>query len=281
MINIAVLLTCHNRKEKTLICLQALYSCILPANHFLSVFLVDDGSTDGTTKAVEGKFPEVNVYLGNGKLFWNKGMSLAWDKASNSLDFDFYLWLNDDTILKESSISEMIESYHEVLNDQQKHTIICGACENRTDSGIFSYGGKNESGPIIPNGQLQSCTYINGNAVLVSKMIFRAIGNLCPDYTHIMGDFDYGLRAIKMGFKCYTTKSFVAVCPPNEGLPAWCNPNTPLKNRWQLLHSPKGLNISEYIIFRKKHYGWKWIVFALKAYARAIFPSFYSKLSNK
>jgi GT2 family glycosyltransferase len=208
-------------------------------------------------------------------------MRLAWEKAATVFDFDFYLWLNDDTVIEKKALCELIDIHQEVLNSENKHAIICGACKSFSNSEIYSYGGRTEFDPVIPNDQLQSCKYINGNVVLIPIEIFHVIGNLSPDYTHIMGDFDYGLRAIKMGYKCYTTKSYVAICPPNEGIPAWCNPKTPLKKRWNLLHSPNGLNIHEYIVFRKKHDGWRWILFALKAYFRTVLPTFYSKLSNK
>ena len=45
MNKIAAILTCHNRKEKTLACLHSLFSIIST----IDVFLVDDGSTDGTS----------------------------------------------------------------------------------------------------------------------------------------------------------------------------------------------------------------------------------------
>jgi GT2 family glycosyltransferase len=77
MYTIAVLLTCHNRRDKTITCLDSLYNCLLPSDFQLDVFLVDDGSSDGTSKAVSEKFPSVNVIQGNGNLFWNQGMRLA------------------------------------------------------------------------------------------------------------------------------------------------------------------------------------------------------------
>ena len=49
--NISVLMTCHNRRELTLKCLGLLLSQI---GEDARVYLVDDGSTDGTAVAVAG-----------------------------------------------------------------------------------------------------------------------------------------------------------------------------------------------------------------------------------
>ncbi|MCW0483180.1 glycosyltransferase family 2 protein [Gaoshiqia sediminis] len=279
-ITIAVLLTCHNRRKKTLNCLESLYSAKCPTRQ-LDVFLVDDGSTDGTGEAIKFKFPKVVVIQGTGNLYWNQGMRLAWDTASKSRQYDFYLWLNDDTLVKIDALIELIQCFQEAMKKDQKPAIITGACESTENKNIFSYGGKTDLGPVIPNGTLQPCKYINGNVVLVSNVIFNELGNLSPDYTHAMGDFDYGLRAIKAGYRCYTTKSYIAICPTNPGIPAWCNPNTPLLQRLRLLKSPKGLNIKEYNIFRKRFWGWKWIIYALKAYLKILYPSLYFKISSK
>jgi glycosyltransferase involved in cell wall biosynthesis len=48
MIKIAVLITCHNRIQKTQTCLKSLFKQKKIENINLKVFLVDDGSTDGT-----------------------------------------------------------------------------------------------------------------------------------------------------------------------------------------------------------------------------------------
>ena len=50
--HISVLLTCHNRKAKTLGCLTSLYAAELPVGYDMEVYLVDDGCTDGTADAV-------------------------------------------------------------------------------------------------------------------------------------------------------------------------------------------------------------------------------------
>lgn len=278
--SIAVLMTCHNRKDSTLKCLQQLFKANIPGKIELKIYLVDDGSTDGTGDVIRETYPEIKVIKGDGNLFWNGGMRLAWEQASKHQDYDFYFWLNDDTVIDEDGISELLYCYSQLLETTKQPSIIVGSCKESAKNPLFSYGGRDENGPVIPNGHIQECKFINGNAVIIPKQIFHQLGNLSEDYTHAMGDFDYGLRAIQKGFNCYTTRKYIATCPTNKGIPAWCNPQTPLFKRIKLLHSPRGLNLREYNTFRKKFWGHRWIIFAIKAYLKALFPSIYLKLTR-
>ena len=94
----AVLITCHNRKPKTLACLTALFNQEPSPDVTIDVYLVDDGSTDGTTEEVHQTYPQVKILQGDGSLFWNGGMRKAFAEALKQ-DYDYYLWLNDDTVL--------------------------------------------------------------------------------------------------------------------------------------------------------------------------------------
>jgi GT2 family glycosyltransferase len=278
--NIAVLLTCHNRRETTLKCLASLYKNTIPDNFSLDVFLVDDGSTDSTGEAVKLEFPVVNVIQGDGNLYWNKGMRLAWETAAKNKDYEFYLWLNDDTHLDSDALSELLSCFFETKELELKESIIVGSCRNDSNSDEFSYGGRINDTPVIPNGSIQKCNYINGNLVLVPKIIFDSIGNLSPDFTHAIGDNDYGLRAINAGFFCCTTRKYIATCKTN-GLPAWCNPSVSVVKRFKNLYSPTGLNIKEYITFLKVHKKNKWLISTLKVYFKTLFPRNYINLTGK
>lgn len=281
MERVAVLLTCHNRRDKTSACLRALFNANLPAGFTLSVFLVDDGSTDGTSETINTKFAQVNIIKGSGELFWNKGMRLAWQTAAQTNGFEFYLWLNDDTLIENNALSELLDCAQEASEKACTPVIITGACRASENTLTFSYGGRTDAGAMIPNGKLQYCKYINGNVVLIPKAVFEKLGYLSPEYTHSMGDFDYGLRAIKAGFNCYTTKSYIATCPPNGGIPAWCNSEVPLKRRWELLHSPNGLNVWEYLNFVSQHHGFiQKVISCIKAYLKTLFPKIYFKIKN-
>lgn len=278
--SIAVLLTCHNRRETTLKCLESLHKNTIPDNFHRDVFLVDDGSTDGTGEKVKLNFPAVHVIQGNGNLFWNQGMRLAWETAAQKKEFDYYMWLNDDTHLDIDAISELLSCYNEIKKRENKESIIVGSCRNDSKSNLFSYGGRMNDTPVIPNGSVQKCNFINGNLVLVPSYIFKTIGILSARFTHAMGDNDYGLRALKAGFYCYTTRKYVATCKMN-GLADWCNPRIPIIKRLKNLHSPKGLNIKEYITFLKTHKKNNWIISTMKVYLKTFFPYSYKHLSNK
>ncbi|MBN8861166.1 MAG: glycosyltransferase family 2 protein [Sphingobacteriales bacterium] len=269
--HIAVLLTCYNRKKKTLSCLDDLFKCILPEAYKLSVFLVDDSSTDGTAEAVKQQFPRVQLIYGNGSLYWNRGMHLAWQKAKEKADFDYYLWLNDDTDLMPDALIEMLEC----AALQQNSAIICGAiCSRITHS--FSYGGRDADGKeVLPDNDMPECNVINGNCVLVSREICNRVGMLDPVYPHAIGDHEYGLRAAKNGFTSVTTRKFIGYCERNDALPAWCYSKVPLKKRISALYSPLGNSHPYYFfLFERKYYGLpKAVKHYLTIHLRLLLPS--------
>jgi len=239
---IAALLTCFNRKEKTLQCLQHLFE-IVP---HIEVHLVDDGSTDGTSKAVGEQFPVVNIIKGNGNLFWNRGMCLAWQEAAKK-DYDYYLWLNDDVELHEYCLSELMECL--ALNERK--AIISGIIEGV--DGEILYGGFDQDKRLIkPNGQMQPISYLNGNVVLVPKAVFEVLGTLDSVYHHDMGDVDYGFRANSMGIPVYTTRKPIGFGEKNSICRERVN-GTTLTKRLKKLYSPLGSNPKLNFYFRKKY----------------------------
>ena len=54
---LAIIIACHNRRETTLACLASLVQNDVE-NIDAEIFLMDDGSTDGTSEAVKAKYPK-------------------------------------------------------------------------------------------------------------------------------------------------------------------------------------------------------------------------------
>lgn len=273
MQKIATLITCHNRRDNTIACLQALYSQALPEGTLLNVYLVDDGSSDLTSETVAEMFPLVQVIRGDGSLYWCGGMRLAWQTAIPNDGYDYFLWLNDDSLLKPGAITELLKT-------AQNHSgIIVGSCHD-LNTGAWTYGGratpnsgKSLSGsPVIPSEQVQQCQQVNGNVVLVPKMVIDKIGILSEHFTHAIGDFDYGFRALDAGISIYIAPHYQATCSTNPP-PTWCSSTTPLLKRLALLNSPKGINFSEFIIFCRRHFGVRAYFIGLKVLLRVLIPS--------
>ena len=272
---IAVLLTCFNRKKKTITCLEALFSAQLPPEHKLNVFLVDDGSNDGTGEAVKKNYPQVNVIPGNGNLFWNRGMHLAWETATQNNDYDFYLWLNDDTVLFPNALDTVLKNAEMKANK----AIICGTTLSN-DLKKYTYGGKSLSLNLIsPKKPIQECHIINGNFVLIPREVYKEVGLIDPIFRHSIGDHDYGLRANKFGFRSYVASKAIGTCERHDKLAKWCLPETKLPDRIKSLYSPLGNSHPYYFfIYEKRHFG---ISVAIKHFitihTRLLFPSLWKQ----
>lgn len=273
MLRIAVLITCFNRINKTLACLDSLYKNTLPNNYLLEVFLVDDGSSDGTSNAVKEKYKDVKIIIGNGSLYWAGGMRLAWNIASKN-NFDYYLWLNNDVLLFKKSLEILLASAYKTKNN----AIICSAMTSESLDKI-TYGGTmiGSKNTIAPDGKLNECQIINGNCVIVPKNVFEKIGNLDKKFQHAIGDHDYGLRAIKAGLKCYVAPEIIGICNANPLPPKWCLKQYSFLERLKFLYSPLG-NADPFIYFFyiKRHFG---IFQAIKqltsTHIRVMFPQFW------
>jgi GT2 family glycosyltransferase len=252
MTNIAVLITCYNRRDKTLACLQALFASELPGGVTLQVFLVDDGCTDGTADAVNAAYPAVKIIKGDGNLFWNRGMHLAWQIATREKDYDYYLWLNDDTYLIQKAIEVMLSA----AESTESKAIIVAACCSKIN-GELTYSGFLLNGQAArPSDELMQTDMFNGNCVLIPKFVYQKVGNLELLFHHSIGDFDYGLRAIKQGIKSFIAPGFLAYCESHEAPLQWCMASVPLNKRITSLYSPLG-NSHPYYFFRfeLRHFG--------------------------
>ena len=252
MKSVAVLLTVHNRREKTLKCLELLFENNVPDGYSIEAFLTDDGCTDGTAEAVDNMFPQVHIIKGDGNLYWNRGMWTAWDVASKTKNYDFYLWLNDDTYV----FDDMLASLLSVSEEKCNQSIIVGATVDSKDGSVVTYGGRYHNREIPPlNGDIYEVPLFNGNIVLIPSHAFKKVGNLDKYYTHGKGDYDYGLRAGKHGVRMFQVGHALGVCDRHEQKEKWSDPTVPLSQRWKALHKPNGQPPREMFHFERKHYG--------------------------
>jgi GT2 family glycosyltransferase len=280
-LKIAALITCHNRKDKTLLCLDTLNAQASEGGFDIKVYVVDSGSTDGTADAILKRYPEVNLISCDENIYWCGGMRLAWAEAMKG-GYDYYLWLNDDTMLYSNAIEILLDTSKKIDGSSQvaRSIIVGSTCDPITKQ--RTYGGYVFNPwqiPVAPKDSRQVCHTMNGNIVLIPKDVFDSIGNISSKFTHAIGDIDYGLRATRKGFSIWLAPGFQGVC--EAGRPSlWTLSETPLAKRLRVLHSPKGLPPKEYMIFHKQH-NKKWIIAVLKLYLRAFSPRLWQNIKHE
>ena len=287
-IRIAVLMTCHNRVASTTQSVRALKAQIL-SGISVDLFLVDDGSSDGTAQAVIKIFPQATILTGDGNLYWCGGMRWAFEQAINKT-YDFYFWLNDDTILDQDALARMLVAYRGALAGSCDAAIIVGSTRD-PETGMFSYGGWNQfqkkTGLISwrktpPNMDATiSCDTINGNCVLISKSVVDRIGNIDVAFQQGFGDLDYGLRAVKNGCQIHIAPGYYGICASNDDSGLWTDRNVPLYSRWQKLLGPKGLPVKSWGVFTYRHKGHLWFLSWLAPYIRFWFKALSSSSKDR
>lgn len=251
MLTIAVLITVYNRKEKTIRCLSNLFSQVNNDQYKLNVYLVDDGSTDSTSEEIAKLYPEVNLIKGDGTLFWNRGMHKAWETAAQDKEYDFYLWLNDDTNIFDDCIKRLLDLS---TTNRDKAIIVGSTCATGNPDKI-TYGGWKNGILFTDLTQPNKCRTINGNIVLIPKSVYNILGMNDSTFRHCYGDTDYALRANEQGIVCLTGIGIFGECDAHEHPTIWMDPSQPFVKRWKNFFSPLGNNPFEFFYFRRKHFG--------------------------
>ena len=287
-LTIAAVLTCFNRKEKTEACLKALIHAAsrIADRVTLHIIVTDDGSRDGTAEMIRNGFPQVEVLHGDGSLYWNGGMRLAYGKALES-QYDFYLWVNDDTTLFPDCLKNLLATHDAMLLKTGKSGIVVGStCDA---AGKVTYGGLYRPNPkrplkfalVEPALRPVPCESNNGNCLLISAEAAQQLGNLESSYVHGMGDMDYGLRATKAAIPLWVMFGFVGECGndhPLEG--SYLDTSLPFPVRWKKALSVKELNPRAWGTFCRRHAGLLWPLHWAWPYVKIVLTSIQHKFTS-
>lgn len=271
--DIAILMACHNRKELTVRCINALEQA-KPAGWDLHYYLVDDGSTDGTTSALRNLQVPITIKQGAGDWYWAKSMAQA-EKMANP-HHDGVLWINDDIELYPTGLlaleREMLASPHAILVGQLEHP----------ETKKPTYGGflKISHHPmrydkVFAKDKLRPIDTFNGNFVYIPRAEHTKIGPIDGKFQHSYADCDYGLRAKRAGVQVFLMPEFVGTCP--------LNPPKEFKTKldhFKFLWSPKGSPLRSQIRFFRRHAPWRWPLYIFGPYIKVLIGVRARKYSN-
>ena len=288
MNKLAVLLTCFNRKEKTVASLTALYKAYKESSNVweMSIYLTDDGSTDGTSEAVSHNFPEVNILKGTGELYWAGGMRNSWGEALKG-EYDAFLLLNDDTYVYPHLFDAVIKTHEFSVSNYGMGGVYVGTTVD-ADTKKISYGGsifKNrflaKMKRLEPKSEPIPCELGNANILWVSKNVVDKIGMLADGYVHGMADYDYTLRASKNNLPVLIMPGKVGECVNDHRDPYLRFMKLSLKDRYKMLHNPIGFDFVSQTHHMKKHFPIRLPIFLLTGYFKVLCPRLYYQLLYK
>jgi len=268
-VKVVALLTCHNRKDWTLRCLDAFFSQTFRASApALEAIVVDDGSTDGTSEAVQAEFGSVRVIAGDGTLFWARGMQLAESRAVAERP-ELLLWLNDDVTLDATAVDRLLATAATCPD-----AIIVGALLD-PETNAVTYSGVVRSWwhplrtrLVEPSDRPLEADTFNGNVVLVPRPVYERVGPIDGGFSHGQADFDYGLRARHAGFRVVVAPGGFGFCPRGSKQGTFDDKTLSLRRRWQLVQSATGLPMRSHARYLRRHGGLLWPLFWVAPYVK-------------
>ena len=184
----------------------------------MTVFVVDDGSTDDTRMMLSAEYPQVKVIEGDGNLWWTGAVAKALKEIRGSFEQDdCFLLINNDTLLSAETIEVLVRDCERLGRPAISPSAICESESVSTGWGPGTPGILNDfdrqyqefsgSGGVL---QVQA---LFGRCTLFPVEILDLAENFdARTFPHYHGDTDFCLRAGKRGFEFFVTgATFVRV----------------------------------------------------------------------
>ena len=267
---ITVIMTCFNRREKTVKCVESLI--LGNPEYELSFIVLDDNSSDGTVEALKKWGDQITILHGDGSSYWGGGMYKAIDYylAANEKT-PFVLLVNDDVDFYFNCIEQLIKR-----TDNTDAVIVGATCD---ESGEFSYGAmkliekrKNDLyTQVRPSIGKVVCDTFNCNCVLIPDGVIRKVGNFDPMYRHSLADLDYGFKIKRAGYKIFISESYVGVCNRNSNKNTWRDTSLTRLERIRKKESIKGSPFKQWFYFVNKNFGFLTAIrYSISPYVRIL-----------
>lgn len=171
------------------------------------VFVVDNGSTDGTQAYIQQNYPEVLFQQSKKNLGFGKANNIGLQYAlDNNYDYVYLLnqdaWILSDTFEKLIKISQKHPEYGIIspfqMNADMRHIdigFIKYVCSWKSNPDIFNDVYNETVNEIYPVSVVMAAHW------LVTKKCLRKVGGFSPSFPHYGEDVNYIERALHYGFK--------------------------------------------------------------------------------
>lgn len=203
---ISIIIINWNGYEVTSACLKSLH--LIDYTNF-NIILVDNGSTDGSAEKLYQDFPTISHLKLSKNLGFTGGNNAGFALAKVKFNPDYYLMLNNDTVVKPDFLPRMIQPFSDslvfatvpkIFYFEPDNTLWFAGGHISTLTGIGKAWGAN----CVDKGQHdreREINYMNGCCALVSAKCIESVGTLDDIYFANTEDVDYSLRIVKSGHK--------------------------------------------------------------------------------
>jgi GT2 family glycosyltransferase len=110
----------------------------------------------------------------------------------------------------------------------------------------------------------------HGNLVLVSRRASWAVGPIDGSFSHAQADFDYALRARRVGLSNILASGTFGTCVRDASPAPWLDLDAPAATRLRILFGRKGLPPRSAARYLQRHGGPFWPVFWVAPYVKMI-----------
>lgn len=220
-VKVEIITPVFNRCEDTLRCLRSIANSDTGGID-IHIIIVDDGSTDGTGERVTEAFPDVEMVVGNGSLWYTGGTNLGLESALRH-DPDYILAINNDQVFDENCISRMVE-----CGERHPRSVV-GAmlCRWDTPHKIFQVSPRWELSKggfrhwfrqtvwTVPQKPWE-VEIIVGNCILYPAKAVGEVGLMDAAKFPQYGDAEYTPRMRRKGWKLLIEPRARVFCRPND-----------------------------------------------------------------
>lgn len=220
---IAVVLPVFNRRLTTLRCIETL-SGFNSDQYRLTILVIDDGSSDGTARAIKDAHPDIIIIEGDGNLWWAGGVNRGFTYIKHNIDCDLILIMNDDSIFDQTTLDRL---FRYVISSP--NACVSALAIVASTGGIFC-GGHKQMGflkrciPLYQNKQITKdlpaiieCDSLSSRFVLVPRGILETVGYFNEKrFPQGYSDIDFFLRAKAAGYKNVVLSDSIVATEPNS-----------------------------------------------------------------
>lgn len=203
---IFILLPVHNRREITRGFVECLRAQTYDDYHLI---LIDDGSTDGTAEAVRDDIPGVTVLSGSGSWWWAGSLqqALDWLASAGVDDEALILMINDDVRFASDYLARAVR-----VMAENRDTLVLSQFQDPSTGSIMETGVhadfRRMRFTIAERPEDINCLSTRG--LFLRWGDIRRIGGFHPVLLpHYASDYEYTIRAYRMGLACRTSRQLL------------------------------------------------------------------------